>query len=495
MKLKHYLLCIYALISFVCLLGITEDNNASDNNLPEKKIVVVIPSYNNKEWYERNLQSVLSQNYTNFSVIYTDDCSSDETGQLVEEYLVDNDPDKKVHLIKNTTRRSGLHNLYCMIHMCDDDEIIVTLDGDDWFPDTSVLKRLNAVYSSGEIWMTYGQFQSSPSGVHGWAAPYAEHVIHDNAFRGVPGIPTHLRTFYAWLFKKIKLNDLLYMGKFYPMAGDVAFMIPIIEMAGERHQFIADIMYVYNEGTTINEHKRSRQLQIHLGQTIIQKERYKRLVEKPAQRDEKSIIKADVIVFSETPEKLLFLLDSLKTYVDGINHIFVVYHQKSLQEKNDYRAIRALHPGVRFHLLNKQRSNFTDVLFSIYLKIQNKYVLFTKDDTVFQKSLNLSECISALKDTGAYAFYFKLNAQAGVRSYNIPLLACNHDIYAWNFAVALDQWASANSLDCVLHKAENTFSFVLQNDYDPTPNGIEAVWAIEGQLDRLGLCFGESYVV
>jgi glycosyltransferase involved in cell wall biosynthesis len=426
-------------------------------------------------------------------VIYTDDCSPDETGRLVEEYLADNDPDKKVHLIKNTTRRGGLHNLYLMIHGCEDDAIIVTLDGDDWFPDKDVLKRLNAVYSSGEIWMTYGQFEWA-SGVRGWAAPYSEDVIQNNAFRGVPGIPTHLRTFYAWLFKKIKLNDLLYMGKFYPMAGDVAFMIPIIEMAGERHQFIADIMYVYNEGTTINEHRRSRQLQIHVGQIIIAKERYKRLVEKPAQRDEKNSIKADIIIFSEAPEKLLFLLDSLKTYVDGIDHIFIVYEQKSVQEKNDYSAIRALHPGVRFHLLNKQRSNFTDVLFSIYLKIQNKYVLFVKGDTVFQKSLCLSECINALKDTGAYAFYFKFNAQEGIRSYNIPLLECNHDMYAWNFAVALDQWASANSLDCVLHKTENTFSFVLQNDYNPTPDGIEAAWANEGRLDRLGLCFGESYV-
>src|ERR1700722_873323 len=113
-----------------------------------KKFVIVIPSYNNARWYERNLQSVLSQNYTDFRVIYVDDCSPDSTGDLVEAYLEKNDADHKVHLIKNSNRRGPLHNLYTMIYMSDDDEIIVTLDGDDWLPDNDVLTRLNEVYSS-----------------------------------------------------------------------------------------------------------------------------------------------------------------------------------------------------------------------------------------------------------------------------------------------------------------------------------------------------------
>src|SRR6266404_5923340 len=101
----------------------------------EKLIVIVIPSYNNKQWYKHNLESALSQNYSNFYVIYTDDCSPDGTGELVEQYLMENDSDQKVYLIKNTTRRGALHNLYTMIHTCPDGAIIATLDGDDWFPD------------------------------------------------------------------------------------------------------------------------------------------------------------------------------------------------------------------------------------------------------------------------------------------------------------------------------------------------------------------------
>src|SRR5581483_533653 len=188
----------------------------------EKEIVVVIPSYNNSNYYERNLRSVLSQNYTNFRVIYTDDCSPDGTGDLVEHFLIEHDHEKKVMLIKNQHRRGALYNLYTMIYSCHDDAIVVTLDGDDWLPedDKEVLSRLNAIYSSDEIWLTYGQFQLYPSKIIGWASPMPDYIVEHNAFRDFQHLPTHLRTFYAWLFKQIKTEDLLYLGNFYPMTWD-----------------------------------------------------------------------------------------------------------------------------------------------------------------------------------------------------------------------------------------------------------------------------------
>src|SRR5437868_3721405 len=103
MKLLQKILVVFLLISTPFLVGV-EDNDecletvvAQEIQYPEKNMVIIIPSYNNCKWYERNLQSALSQNYTNFRVIYTDDCSTDGTGGLVEQYLLENDVDKKVH--------------------------------------------------------------------------------------------------------------------------------------------------------------------------------------------------------------------------------------------------------------------------------------------------------------------------------------------------------------------------------------------------------------
>ena len=460
----------------------------------EKKFVIVIPSYNNQKWYIRNLESVLTQNYDKFRVIYTDDCSGDETGNLVETYLIDNDPDKKIHLIKNEVRCGALRNLYTMICSCDDDEIIVTLDGDDWFPDNDVLTRLNKIYSSDEIWLTYGSFEISSSGAPGWASPMPDYIVESNTFRDFQHLPTHLRTFYTWLFKKIKLEDLLYLGEFYPMTWDMVMMFPMIEMAGERHQFIPDIMYVYNDRNSISDHYVSRQLQAHLAQIIKKKTRYKRLAEKP-KKSFPQTLQSDVIIFAETPEKLAQLLKSLETYVTGIDRIFVMYRPLSHEQSDNYNTIKTLYTDVEFCLISDHRSNFSTALFEIYNKIQNSYILFAKGDAQFQKPLSIDECINALEETSAYAFYFKLNAHDGKEAYkNLPLVEYNDAVRAWNFALARDRWASANSLDLVLHKKSDSLNVMLQSHYDLTPNGLEAIWANEGNLDRLGLCFNESYV-
>src|ERR1700730_12157659 len=56
---------------------------------PEDPIefVIVIPSYNNEKWCIGNLESVMTQTYPHFTVCYINDCSSDKTGELVDQYV------------------------------------------------------------------------------------------------------------------------------------------------------------------------------------------------------------------------------------------------------------------------------------------------------------------------------------------------------------------------------------------------------------------------
>src|SRR3989304_7228452 len=103
-----------------------------------KKIVVVIPSYKNENWCDKNLQSVFSQNYLNFRVLYTNDCSPDGTAQLVQRFIDNYNISDKIKFINNSERLGAMHNLYNMIHSCEDDEIVVTLDGDDMLAHTHV---------------------------------------------------------------------------------------------------------------------------------------------------------------------------------------------------------------------------------------------------------------------------------------------------------------------------------------------------------------------
>ena len=197
-----------------------------------KKIVVIIASYNNRQWYERNLSTVVAQDYHDFRVIYVDDCSSDGTGELVEQFIADHNSGNLIHFIRNPVRLGALQNQYKAIHMCDDDEIVILLDGDDWFAHSGVLKKIDEVYANSVCWMTYGQYRTWPDkdNMIGYSKEIPSETIDTNSFRDKEWCSSHLRSFYAWLFKLIKMEDLISpCGDFYHMAWDQAIMFPMLE--------------------------------------------------------------------------------------------------------------------------------------------------------------------------------------------------------------------------------------------------------------------------
>lgn len=231
----------------------------------ERPMVVVIPSYNNKDVCIKNLNSIFSQDYNNFFVIYVDDASSDGTAGIVEQYIKEHTLENKILLIKNSERIGSLANLYQAIHLCNPNMIIIDVDGDDWLINNQVLKKINNIYSDPDVWVTYGQFVYYPSGDAGWAAQVPEEIIHANEFRDWNWTTTALRTFYAGLFQNIDKQDLLCEGKFYIMAGDLAFMFCVLEQAHVHSRFIPEILYIYNTTSSINDDKVDRELQFSLG--------------------------------------------------------------------------------------------------------------------------------------------------------------------------------------------------------------------------------------
>jgi glycosyltransferase involved in cell wall biosynthesis len=247
-----------------------------------KKIALIIPSYNNRRWYKRNLSSVLDQDYDNFRVIYVDDCSSDGTGHLVEKFIARRKSGNLIHVIRNPARAGALQNLYNTIHTCHDDDIVILLDGDDWLAHNGVFKRIDEAYADPDCWMTYGQYLSWPPDNNDtitYSREVASDVIETNSVRKAEWCASHLRSFYAWLFKLIKMDDLISpsCGTFYPMAWDQAMMFPMLEMSGHRAKFISQVLYIYNAANPINDCKVDRQLQRGLETEIRMQKRYDRL--------------------------------------------------------------------------------------------------------------------------------------------------------------------------------------------------------------------------
>lgn len=248
--------------------------------LPEKPLVVLITSYNNKEYVRRNLTSVFAQKYSNYRIIYIDDCSTDNTSAMVQMLVERFNQQERLTFVRNDERVGALANIYHGVYSCRDEEIIVSLDGDDWFAHANVLKEINEAYTTSGCWLTHGSLIEYPNRSKAWSIPIPQEIIETNNFRSYR-CPSHLRTFYAWLFKLIRLEDLLYDGNFFPMTWDQAMMFPMIEMAGERHQFIPEALYVYNVANSINDNKVNPQLQRDLEAYIRSMLPYQRLAKNP----------------------------------------------------------------------------------------------------------------------------------------------------------------------------------------------------------------------
>jgi hypothetical protein len=168
--------------------------------------------------------------------------------------------------------------MYSMAHSCEDDEILVTVDGDDWLPHENVLSFLNDVYQDDNIWMTWGSYVDYPKMKKGLGSlPLPAEVIEQHTYRAHRWSLSHLRTFYSWLFKKIDKQDLMQDGQFYQMAGDLSFMFPMVEMCGGRFKYLDEILYVYNHENPIQEHKLDEPLQLKIDAYIRRKTPYRRL--------------------------------------------------------------------------------------------------------------------------------------------------------------------------------------------------------------------------
>jgi glycosyltransferase involved in cell wall biosynthesis len=265
MKNMKQLFILYGLI--FSMLLIAED----------KSFVIVAASYNNTQWYQKHLVSIFNQDYDNWRLIYIDDCSPDGTGYFVNNFIVQHNMQNKVTLHCNVERIGHLVNQYQAIHSCENNEIIVVLDGDDWFAHNGVLSYLNEVYQDDNVWLTYGSYERLIPGYPKcfcFAVP--EEVVKNNTIRKHTWCLSHLRTFYAGLFKHIKKEDLMCEGAFFPMAVDLATMYPMFEMAGVHHKYIEDILMIYNNDNSlnlanINQAKRKKYVKIIKKMTPYQK--------------------------------------------------------------------------------------------------------------------------------------------------------------------------------------------------------------------------------
>lgn len=248
-----------------------------DSNENKKLLFnIIVPLFNAEKYIEKCLKSILKQSYKRFQVQVVDDCSSDSSYEIASSVCEMN---KKFKISKNSRRIGALNNISNLLDTKIKEPsrtVDLIIDGDDYLYSGDVLNIVKKKYLETNCLMTYGSHISS-KGIQG--KKYPRIIREFNLFRKYFWYGSHLRTFRHDLWLAINPQDLLNMKKeYYSVAWDLAIMFPMLEMAGERQEFISEILYAYNDNNPISDHKIKRKEQILAAKEIRQKKIYKKRI-------------------------------------------------------------------------------------------------------------------------------------------------------------------------------------------------------------------------
>lgn len=104
---------------------------------------IIMPNYNNEQWLDKSIGSVLSQTFTDYEFIFVDDMSTDNSVKKAVKLLHEQDYHFSGNLIKGTEKlwNGGARNEG--IRWPVKSKYTLFLDSDDWFDNQYVLQKLH----------------------------------------------------------------------------------------------------------------------------------------------------------------------------------------------------------------------------------------------------------------------------------------------------------------------------------------------------------------
>jgi glycosyltransferase involved in cell wall biosynthesis len=132
------------------------------SEFPEELSICVVAhaSSHKKDFaHEYLLNSILSQDYEHFTVVYIADGFSAEEVQPVKQFIKKRDTDKRVSFVWNNEKKYFLESTVTAVKaFCMEKRVTVLIDGDDELLGTQVFKLLNTLYRRYSANLIYGNF-------------------------------------------------------------------------------------------------------------------------------------------------------------------------------------------------------------------------------------------------------------------------------------------------------------------------------------------------
>lgn len=239
---------------------------------------VVVPTYNAAPWIGACLLSIVRQRFRNFECLVIDDASTDGTLDAINrlDFL-----DERFLVMRNPANAGPLANTYNGFERLgcrrDPEAILTIVDGDDRLAHDGAFDVVRHAYESDpNLLMTYGNYANDTDLSRGKCSAFPGDIIAGRHFRHHPACVSCLRTFKAKLWNGLQKHDLIdpETGVFFAAGGDVAYCLPLLEMAGSRFKFIEEIIYIYTTGNPLSDFRIRGQEQIRVDKLIRSYPRY-----------------------------------------------------------------------------------------------------------------------------------------------------------------------------------------------------------------------------
>ena len=224
-------------------------------------IHVFVTHYKTPSYLRKCLDSLFSQECSVPMIVYLIDDASNmkEVDDLLSEW--EKKEPLRLRVKRNLERQNKGRNLFACLEMntFHPESVICVVDGDDWLAHPNAFQRMVDEYVKTGCWMTYGSYTCSDGKTGNCTTPLTPLHLQSEAmgrgFREAPWIFSHLFSAKAFLWKQVDSKILDFGGKIEDGgAPDQIFNIPIAEMASSKHiSHIPDILYVYNNQSSLNE--------------------------------------------------------------------------------------------------------------------------------------------------------------------------------------------------------------------------------------------------
>ena len=120
----------------------------------ESLVSIITPVYNSQDYLEETILSVLNQTYSNWELLLIDDCSTDNSYEIIKKYL---EKDKRIKYLKNDknsgpaiTRNRGIKEAK--------GEYIAFLDSDDLWYENKLERQINFMQTN-NIVISHGDYE------------------------------------------------------------------------------------------------------------------------------------------------------------------------------------------------------------------------------------------------------------------------------------------------------------------------------------------------